>query len=151
MLQRVYIDTSVVGGMFDEEFHFFTRLFFDRVLRREIRLIMSDLLEAELANAPPRVSDFYRSLPQGQIDFVRATDDSDTLAEHYIAENVVGLTSLTDCQHIAIATLNKADVLVSWNFQHIVNLKRIRGYNFVNFEGWPSDPGNQVTKRVDGV
>lgn len=65
---------------------------------------------------------------------MKATTESDGLAEQYIAEKVVGLTSLADCQHIAIATLNMADVLVSWNFQHIVNLRRIRGYNSVNLK-----------------
>lgn len=134
MTQRVYIDTSVIGGMFDDEFQVFTELFFDRVFRNEIRLITSDLLEGELVNAPDRVSEFYRSLPREQCEFVRATTESDALAEQYIAEKVVGLTSLADCQHIAIATLNKADVLISWNFQHIVNLKRIRGYNSVNLK-----------------
>lgn len=44
----------------------------------------------------------------------------------------MGETSLGDCQHIATATLNYADVLVSWNFKHIVNLPRIRGYNSIN-------------------
>ena len=51
MTQRIYIDTSVIGGMFDEEFQVFTKLFFDRVLRKEIRLITSELLEGELLNA----------------------------------------------------------------------------------------------------
>jgi predicted nucleic acid-binding protein len=120
--------------MFDEEFQLFTKLFFDRLFRKEIRVITSDLLEAELANAPVRVSEFYRALPQKQLEFVTATAEADKLAEQYIIENVVGLTSLADCQHIALATLSKADVLVSWNFQHIVNLKRIRGYNSVNLK-----------------
>ena len=124
MTQRVYIDTSVIGGMFDEEFQVFTKLFFGRVFRKEIRLITSDLLEGELVNAPERVSEFYWSLPKEQCEFVKATTESDGLAEQYIAEKVVGLTSLAACQHIAIATLNKADVLVSWNFQHIVNLRK---------------------------
>jgi hypothetical protein len=52
----------------------------------------------------------------------------------YIAEKVVGRTSLADCQHIAIATINNADILASWNFKHIVNLNRIRGYNSVNLK-----------------
>ena len=43
-----------------------------------------------------------------------------------------------DAQHIAIATVAAVDVLVSWNFKHIVNLQRIRGYNAVNIsEGYP--------------
>jgi hypothetical protein len=54
------------------------------------------------------------------------------LADHYIRAGVVGKTSRADCQHIAIATLCRADVLISWNFRHIVNLDRIRGYNGIN-------------------
>ncbi len=59
---------------------------------------------------------------------------AENLANCYIAEKVVGATSLEDCQHIAIATVNKVDVLASWNFKHIVNLTRIRGYNSVNMK-----------------
>jgi hypothetical protein len=55
-----------------------------------------------------------------------------TLADRYITEKVVGRTSLEDCRHIALATINKVDVLTSWNFKHIVNLDRIKGYNSVN-------------------
>jgi hypothetical protein len=47
---------------------------------------------------------------------------------------VVGLTSYADCLHIALATINRADFLVSWNFKHIVNVKRIRGYNAINIK-----------------
>lgn len=65
------------------------------------------------------------------------TNEAIELAQMYIAEGVVGKTSKADCQHIALATLNNADVLVSWNFKHIVNLERIRGYNSINFrEGY---------------
>jgi hypothetical protein len=59
----------------------------------------------------------------------------------YIEENVVGKTSRADCQHIAMATIYRADVLVSWNFKHIVNLERIRGYNSVNLRA-----GYQMTE-----
>jgi len=52
----------------------------------------------------------------------------------YIYENVVGKTSRDDCFHIALATIHKADVLVSWNFKHIVNVIIIRGYNAVNMK-----------------
>lgn len=132
MIQRVYIDTSVVGGIYDEGFDVFTRMFFDKAFRGEIKLIISELLEEELINAPGRVKDFFRTLPTKQLELVRLTKEAIELAEMYIDEKVVGETSRADCRHIALATLNTADVLVSWNFQHIVNLKRIRGYNSVN-------------------
>ena len=132
MIQRIYIDTSVVGGIYDNEFDVFTKMFFDKAIRGEIRLIISELLEEELINAPGRVKDFFRTLPTNQLELVRLTKEAIELAEMYIDEKVVGETSRADCRHIALATLNTADVLVSWNFQHIVNLKRIRGYNSVN-------------------
>ena len=66
------------------------------------------------------------------------TEEAIILADTYIAEKVVGKISLEDCRHIAIATINKVDVLASWNFKHIVNLDRIKGYNSVNYRlGYP--------------
>ncbi len=52
LIQRIYIDTSVVGAVYDKEFEFFTKLFFDRVFRKETLLITSDLLEDELGTIP---------------------------------------------------------------------------------------------------
>lgn len=132
MVQRVYIDTSVVGGIYDIEFDIFTKMFFDKAFRGEIILIVSDLLEEELINAPTDIKTFFKTLPTEQLEFVKLTKDAIVLAELYITEKVVGETSRADCRHIALATINKADVLVSWNFKHIVNLKRIRGYNSIN-------------------
>lgn len=74
------------------------------------------------------------TLPKSQVERVLSTEEAKKLASQYIAENVVGPTSFEDCLHIAIATLAKADVLVSWNFKHIVNAARIRGYNGVNMK-----------------
>lgn len=68
------------------------------------------------------------------MEFISGTRESDRLADRYVAEKVIGRTSLADCQHIAIATINNAEVLASWNFKHIVNLNRIRGYNSVNLK-----------------
>ena len=56
------------------------------------------------------------------------------LGDAYITENVVGKTSREDCFHIALATIHNVAILVSWNFKHIVNVMRIRGYNAVNYK-----------------
>lgn len=94
-------------------------------------------MELELYRAPDLVWDFFESIPSDWIERVELTDEARDLSEKYIAEKVVGKTSRADCQHIALATINKVDVLVSWNFKHIVNLERIRGYNSINFrEGY---------------
>ena len=67
-------------------------------------------------------------------EFVELHAEAIELATCYIQENVVGQTSFADCLHIALATLSKADYLVSWNFKHIVNIQRIKGYNSVNLK-----------------
>lgn len=71
---------------------------------------------------------------QRQIEYIDQTEDSIQLGEEYLNEGVIGKTSTTDCRHIALATLVNADILVSWNFKHIVNITRIRGYNSVNIK-----------------
>ncbi len=135
---RIYIDTSVVGGVFDDEFAEATKDFFSRVDAGAFILVVSDLLTTELLRAPERVRNYLNRYDARQIEVIGLSDEDRDLADLYVAEKVVGATSLADCQHIAAATINRVDVLVSWNFKHIVNLSRIRGYNSVNLKhGYP--------------
>lgn len=134
MIKRIYIDTSVIGGQFDKEFSADTIPFFDAVVKGQFIIIISDLLEAELLRAPQQVQDFLVTIPMTQIESIRLTQDAADLADEYILAKVVGPISRADCQHIAMATLAKADILVSWNFKHIVNLDKIRGYNGINYQ-----------------
>jgi hypothetical protein len=78
------------------------------------------------------VRELLNSVPVEQRIFIELNDEARTLANKYIEQRIVGKTSRADCQHIAMATIAKADVLVSWNFKHIVNLDRIRGFNGIN-------------------
>lgn len=134
MEQRIYLDTSVIGGYFDDEFSDDTISFFESVIKGEIILVVSDILEAELLRAPDFVKKLLTIMPNLQIEKVRLSPEAIELADKYIEAKVVGKTSRADCQHIAIATLCNADVLVSWNFKHIVNLDKIRGYNGINYQ-----------------
>jgi predicted nucleic acid-binding protein len=132
MKQRIYIDTSVVGGYFDEEFKEATMKLFERLDNNEIIFVVSDLLDLELINAPQQVREHLLKYSPNKFQRVELTEEAITLADAYINEKVVGKTSLEDCRHIALATIHKVDVLASWNFKHIVNLDRIKGYNSVN-------------------
>ncbi|MCK5469407.1 MAG: hypothetical protein KAI99_12880 [Cyclobacteriaceae bacterium] len=134
MIKSVYLDTSVFGGYFDEEFSENTIPFFERLLDEKIQIFISELLISELFEAPEFVKKLLNSIPEEQQINVDLTKEAERLAEKYIEEKIVGKTSKADCQHIAIATICKVDVLVSWNFKHIVNLDRIRGYNSVNLK-----------------
>lgn len=94
--------------------------------------VYSNLTESELSNAPESVKKFFLDIKEEHKEVIQVTAEALQLGQTYINENVVGQTSLDDCIHIAVATLSKVDVLVSWNFKHIVNVYRIRGFNSVN-------------------
>ena len=66
--------------------------------------------------------------------FLDLNEEAAELAKDYILEKVVGQTSFAHCLHIALATIHRADILVSSNFKHIVNMQRIRGYNAIYFK-----------------
>ena len=152
MIKRVYIDTSVFGGYFDSEFDEPTKNFFRILNEQNVTVLVSEILELEIYKAPDHIVELFESLVN--IERVELTDEAKELAELYISENVVGRTSMADCQHIALATINKADVLASWNFKHIVNLERIRGYNSINFrEGYQMTEirtPNEIFRDEDG-
>jgi len=132
MIQRIYIDTSVVGGLFDVEFLTDTKPFFDKVEKGDIRIVYSEITTDELIDAPEKVRNYLNQLTSVQKEFVEITPEAVNLGDTYIREKVVGKTSRADCIHIALATIHKVDILVSCNFKHIININRIRGYNSVN-------------------
>ena len=139
MIIRYYIDTSVFGGYFDPEFEETTRKFFDQIDKQGIKILYSELTKNELINAPYEVRNFVNTLPVHALEYIEIQDEALDLADNYIIENIVSNTNREDCLHIALATVYRADVLVSWNFKHIVNLTRIRGYNSVNLKtGYPT-------------
>lgn len=132
--ERIYIDTSIVGGYFDLEFEVETKLLFKRLVNGEVIFVVSDLMEIELERAPEKVKNLLYEYPNNFFESVMLTEESKKLGELYVEANVVGPTSIEDCYHIAIATINNVDVLASWNFKHIVNFTRIKGYNSVNLK-----------------
>jgi len=134
MVKKVYIDTSVVGGFFDEEFEFWTKIFFESVKKHEFQIVISELLTEELKSAPEFIRDFLNEIPGEHKLFVELTEEVETLAQKYINSQIVGIKSLADCRHIATATVNEIEILTSWNFKHIVNLNKIHLYNGVNLQ-----------------
>ncbi|MDN4165445.1 type II toxin-antitoxin system VapC family toxin [Cytophagales bacterium LB-30] len=130
----LYVDTSVLGGYFDIEFAKETQKLFDNLSESKYDIMYSSVTEDELLYAPEPVQELLNQIPQKLKRRVELTEEAVQLADTYIKEKVVGKTSREDCFHIALATIHKADVLVSWNFKHIVNIFRIRGYNAVNLK-----------------
>ncbi|MCX6292305.1 MAG: PIN domain protein [Bacteroidetes bacterium] len=139
MIQRFYFDTSVIGGVFDAEFEEHSSILMEKVKLERIKAVISNVTEREIMKAKKEVREFYSSLPKECVEFIELSPDAIALAETYVKEKVVGDTHIDDCLHIALATIHRVDILVSWNFKHIVNIYRIRGYNSVNIKlGYPT-------------
>lgn len=134
MKKRIYIDTSIIGGYFDVEFKKETHLLFNRFESGEFIFVVSDLLDLELLHAPERIRSLLFQFSSEKFERVELNKEAIQLADEYINKKVVGKTSLEDCRHIALATICKVDILASWNFKHIVNIDRIKGYNDVNLK-----------------
>jgi predicted nucleic acid-binding protein len=129
---RVYVDTSVIGGCFDAEFAAESRALMQMARDGRVVLIVSDVLEAELRSAPQPIRDFYAALPPEALERFSVNSEADRLHQAYLAAGIVSPKWADDAQHVANATVAGADVIVSWNFKHIVHLEKIKGYNAVN-------------------
>ena len=135
---RVYIDTSVIGGCFDSEFEEYSLRLFETFKTGVFVAIVSDITLNELLGVPEHVRNSLNVIPEDCIEYVRLDEEAGALARHYLEEGILPAHQLVDAQHIAIATIERVDVIVSWNFKHVVNLEKIRGFNSVNLrEGYP--------------
>jgi len=129
---RVYIDTSVIGGCFDEEFAEWSNKLFDDVFAGRIIAVFSEITIKELDDAPDHVKNKFLSIPPEHQELLKVSKEADDLARQYIESNAVPIRFIDDALHIAYASVNNIDILASWNFKHIVNIDRIKKYNSVN-------------------
>lgn len=135
---RVYLDTSVVGGCEVEEFQEASMALLQKIADGYLTALVSDLLVAELAQAPENVRKHLPSVGSSGISQVLTGDEALDLSRRYLVAGVVGPASANDALHVALATVGGADVVASWNFKHIVHLDKVRGFNAVNLvEGYP--------------
>jgi len=129
---RIYVDTSVFGGTEDPEFAEASRLFFEQVVSGRYLIIISRTVLEEIGRAPEQVRKLLESLPVECIEIIRDSDEIASLAKAYLEAGILGASSIADAFHVAGAASAGADVILSWNFKHIVNLDRIRKYNAIN-------------------
>jgi len=130
-LIRVHADTSVFGGMYDEEFETASKALFDAIRKGSFRLITSELVREEVQAGPKKVIDIFDEFLV-IAEIVEITDSVLQLQESYVQAGIVSEKYATDAMHVALATVSNADLIVSWNFKHIVNLQKIPLYNAVN-------------------
>jgi hypothetical protein len=127
----------VIGGYFDQEFSKDSKILFELFNKGVITAVISSVTMEELEEAPPEVRNLVLNLPEHSVEIIRETEQSADLADLYVKAGAVPNHSYDDARHIALATIQRVDVLVSWNFKHIVNFNRIHAYNSVNIrEGY---------------
>lgn len=131
-MKKIYTDTSVIGGCFDNEFKGHSLSLFDAFKAGALKIILSDITLQELEPAREEIRNKIFEIPFANIIEVITTDEVNELASEYIYSGALHRKSYDDAVHIALATLNKADALASWNFKHIVNFDKIKMYNHVN-------------------
>ncbi|NNN06424.1 MAG: PIN domain protein [Elusimicrobia bacterium] len=138
MKQRVYTDTSVIGGCFDAEFSEWSNALLEEFQEGAKIAVVSNLTRLELEGAPQQVRDILGTVPEDFMENVSLGSEAEALADRYISEKVVASKHIVDARHIAVATVERVDVLASWNFKEMVNLDRIRAFNAVNLRmGYP--------------
>jgi len=132
---KVYLENSVIGGYFDVEFAEPTQRLFE--LFRDgtyLPVISTHVIDEINKGAPDNVRDNLLTLHYEKYEI---TEEMILLAEKYMEQKIVSENYRDDALHIAIATVSGVDVLVSWNFKHIVNLSKIKMFNSVNIrEGY---------------
>ena len=131
LVMRIYADTSIFGGYFDVEFAEATKRFFEDIDRGRFLLVSSAVVATEIEPAPDKVRNlFFQYAAICQTEDV--SSESLILRGKYIEAGIVTTKSLDDALHVAIATVTKCDIIVSWNFKHIVHFDKIKKYNAVN-------------------
>jgi hypothetical protein len=130
---RIYADTSVIGGCFDPEFQHWSNALMEDFRQGRFALVLSDMIAAEIEPAPRAVRALYGELlPIAEV--LPVTEEAIGVVNEYGRHGVLGPRFRNDMLHIALATVAGVDVLVSWNFRHIVRLDKMQQFNGINLE-----------------
>jgi predicted nucleic acid-binding protein len=134
---RVYADTSVFGGIYDEDFQEESKEFFDEVKRNRFTLVTSAVVQAEIEPSPEKVKEFFEEIID-ITEIIEVSEEAIQLRDAYLTASIVTPKYSDDALHVALATVSNCSLIVSWNFQHIVHFEKIPLYNAVNtLNGYP--------------
>lgn len=130
--KKTYVDCSVFGGVYDEEFSDASKLFFEQAMAGKFLVMVSQITLDELVDAPRDVQNVLEDLPANVVQEVSVETEAVDLAEAYVDRGVLTQKWLDDAIHVAVATVSRADLILSWNFKHMVNYDKIRKFNSIN-------------------
>ena len=132
--QKIYLDTSVIGGCFDDEFKKWSNNLVKDIKSGLFIPVLSEVVSSEIETAPERIRMKYSEILGYDAIFLEINDEAVLLARKYQERGILPEKFFEDGLHIALATINNIDLLVSWNFKHIVRFDKIRHFNAINME-----------------
>jgi predicted nucleic acid-binding protein len=145
---RIYLDTSVFGGCFDDEFAKESLRLIEEIKAGKFVLVLSESVYVELESAPGNVREIPSTIPGEYIETIALSAEAERLRDAYVNAGVVGAASAKDAEHIAIATAAHVNMIISWNSKHIVHFEKISGYHAVNRSLGYGEPAIYSPKAV---
>lgn len=131
---KIYLDTSIPNAYFDDRDPFrkdITREFWKKLNNYEI--FVSDLVIKDIEDTRDELRKSNLLSLIDEFDVLPSSEEEiRSLAEEYVIRGVIPIKKIGDAIHIAIASFYYLDVLISWNFEHIVKLKTKREINVIN-------------------
>jgi len=133
--QKIYLETTMFNFYIDEDrdAHAATVRLFREIQIGKFDAFTSALVIEELEKAPSEKYERMLSLIGNyKISVLARNEEAEKLADIYISEGVIPLKFRNDGLHIAIATVNDLDMIISMNYQHIVKRKTIKNTTIIN-------------------
>jgi predicted nucleic acid-binding protein len=127
-----YLDTSFIGGLLDKEFAEESGRVMGLIEEGLLRACVSTVVTAELLRAPRRVVEMYATRVSSVVPVVEVSDDVESLLAAYFEHGAAKRSAVNDARHIAAATVFSCDLVVSWNFKDLVNIRSQRAFEAVN-------------------
>ena len=138
---KLYLDTSVISYLDQSdapERMKETRLFWERVKAGKYDVVISDIVTKEIENCEEKKKTVLISyLAEITYEFFTQDERSIKIADQFVDLHILKEKCIDDCRHIAGAIVSGCDIIVSWNFKHIVNHKTQMGVKAITaLEGY---------------
>lgn len=135
---KLYIETSVWNFYYADdapEKKEITREFFDQVFKGVYAIYISKIVVDEIIKAPEeKKAELLSLIEKCSPEDVEVNDEVEILAERYIEKGIVPAKKKEDAMHVGVATVAEMDVIVSWNYKHLANVKKEELFYAVNLE-----------------
>jgi len=139
---RLYLNTSVIGALFDEEMPQrieITRTLLGLIVEGKHTGVISNIVLEEIERSPAELKKrLINEIQKVAFQVITEDENSADLLEIYEEEGFIRKGARLDLRHLAVATVRGVDAVVSWNFRDIVNIRTRRAVHSVNLRlGYP--------------